>query len=42
MDKRKKEVKQEQYVPKSYLACFVNDSQIINVYDYKKMKYKRK
>ena len=35
MDKTNNDVKQEHYVPKSYLAWFADDHGKINVYDYK-------
>ena len=42
MDKTNNDVKQEHYVPKSYLAWFADDHGKINVYDYKKMEYRKK
>lgn len=36
MGKTNNDVKQEHYVPKSYLAWFADDHGKINVYDYKK------
>lgn len=45
MDKKKNNVKQEHYVPQSYLAWFANENKkknkIINVYDYEKKEYRR-
>lgn len=42
MDKKKNDVKQEHYVPQSYLAWFADDNEKIHVYDYNKMEYRRK
>ncbi len=42
MDKKKNDVKQEHYVPASYLTWFADDNGKINVYDYLKMEYRKK
>ena len=42
MNKTKDNVKQEHYIPRSYLAWFANDKGKINVYDYKKEEYRQK
>lgn len=41
MDKKENDVKQEHYVPKSYLAWFTDDKEKISVYDYQKAEYRR-
>ena len=41
MNKTKDNVKQEHYIPRSYLAWFANDKGKINVYDYKKEEYRK-
>lgn len=41
MDKKKSGVKQEHYVPKSYLAWFADDNEKICVYDYEKKEYRK-
>ena len=40
--KKNSDVKQEHYVPSSYLAWFADDNGKVNVYDYKKMEYRKK
>ncbi len=41
MDKKNNDVKQEHYVPESYLAWFANEKEKINVYDYGKKEYRK-
>lgn len=41
MDKKNNDVKQEHYVPQSYLVWFADDNKKIHVYDYKKVEYRR-
>ena len=41
MVNKKNNVKQEHYVPESYLAWFADGNEKIHVYDYKKMEYRR-
>lgn len=41
MDKKQNDVKQEHYVPQSYLAWFADDKEKIHVYDYEKQEYRR-